>query len=173
MMAGALLTGCGGNDNNSSPSEGTNSTDDGGNSSAPSTTSGDDTGGSGSYCDDLKSAKVTVTALGEAHMTQATFDKLTESVHTIAGEAPSDIQDDWNTIADALDTFNAAMSDAGITFDNLKDLGQPGGPTIDPAKLQAITAAAGALDAHALTAASDNIDKQVKSECGFELSSGG
>jgi len=136
---------------------------------------GDDNGGGsgGGYCDDLQSTKTTVTALGDADISQATFDKLTASVHTIADEAPDDIKDDWNTIADTLDTFNQAMSDAGIDFDNLQKLGQPGGPTIDPAKLQAITAAAGKLDTDAITTASDNINAQVKKECGFELNIGG
>ena len=33
------------------------------------------------------------------------------------------------------------MQEAGITFDNLNKVGQPGGPTLDPAKLQALTTA--------------------------------
>ncbi len=147
LMTVTVLAGCGGGD-------------DGGSSS-------------GSYCDDVQAAKTTVTSLGDADVDQATFDKMTTSVHTIADEAPSDVQDDWNTISDALDTFNTAMTDAGLTFDNIKDLGKPGGPTIDPSKLQAITAAAGKLDTGALTTATDNINKQVKSECGFELNIGG
>jgi hypothetical protein len=135
---------------------------------------GGDSGGSGGgYCDDLKATKTTVTALGDADMNQATFDKLSGDVRTIANEAPSDIKGDWSTIANALDTFNQAMSDAGITFDNLKDLGKAGGPTIDPAKLQAITAAAGKLDADAITTASDNINTEVKSECNIDLNIGG
>jgi ABC-type glycerol-3-phosphate transport system substrate-binding protein len=135
--------------------------------------SGDSGGSGGGYCDDLKGTKTTVTALGDADMTQATFDKLSGDVQTIADEAPSDVKGDWNTIADALQKFNTAMSDAGITFDNLKDLGKAGGPTLDPAKLQAITAAAGALDADAITTASDNINKEVKSECNIDLDIGG
>ena len=136
---------------------------------------GDDDGGGsgGGYCDDLQATKATVTSLGDNDISQATFDDLTSSVHTIADEAPGDIQDDWNTIADTLDTFNQAMSDAGIDFDNIQKLGQPGGPTVDPAKLQAIQEAAGKLDTDAITTASDNINKQVKSECGFELNIGG
>jgi hypothetical protein len=135
---------------------------------------GGDSGGSGGgYCDDLKATKTTVTALGDNDMNQATFDKLSGDVRTIADEAPSDIKGDWSTIANALDTFNQAMSDAGITFDNLKDLGKAGAPSIDPAKLQAIEAAAGKLDADAITTASDNINQEVKSECNIDLNIGG
>jgi hypothetical protein len=134
---------------------------------------GDGGGSSGGYCDDLKATKATVSSLGSNDISQATFDKLASSLHTIADEAPSDISGEWNTLASALDTFTAAMKDAGLTFDNLNSLGQSGGPSIDPAKLQAIESASKALDADAINSASDKINTEVKSECGFVLNIGG
>jgi ABC-type glycerol-3-phosphate transport system substrate-binding protein len=134
---------------------------------------GSDSGGSsGGYCDDLKSTKTTITSLGDADMTQANFEKLTGDLRTIADEAPSDIKGDWGTLADAIDTFTAAMKDAGITFDNLQKINQPGGPTLAPADLTKITDAAGALDADAITKASANIKTEAKSECDVDLDIG-
>lgn len=133
---------------------------------------GDDGGSGGGYCDDLKSTKATITSLGDADLTQATFDKLTDNVHTIADEAPSDITDSWNTVAGALDTFTSALSDAGLSIDDLQKIGQPGVPTPDPAALQALTTASQKLDSDALTAASDKINTEVKSECDLDLDIG-
>jgi ABC-type glycerol-3-phosphate transport system substrate-binding protein len=135
---------------------------------------GGSSGGSGGgYCDDLKSTKATVTSLGDnADLSQATFEKLTASVHTIADEAPSDIKGDWNNVGDALDKVSSALHAAGISFDDLKDLGQAGAPSIDPAKLQALEDASKSLDQDALSASSDKINAEVKSECGFNLGFG-
>jgi hypothetical protein len=178
MMAGALLTGCGGSDNNSGPSQSTNSSDTsaskGGDTTNPSTTSGSDSNGaSGSYCDDLKSAKATVEAFGGANMNQASFDVLTGVLHNIADEAPADVSDDWNTLGDAIDSISLALQKAGISFDDLSKMGQPGGPTLDPADLQALETALQGMDATGLDKASKAIDTEVKNDCGFALGVGG
>lgn len=145
MLAAAMLAGCGG----------------GGDS------------GSGSYCDDLQSTKDTVTSLGSGALTQATFDKLSASVHSIRDEAPSDVKDDWSSVADGLDAFSAALDDAGLTIDDATNLSPADAAKIDPAKVKAITDASTALSSTAMNSATAAINTEVKSECGFELGIGG
>jgi hypothetical protein len=182
-LAGALLTGCGGGDDNSAGSaDSTDTSTTTGDVTPPTTTvttttttddNGDGDGASGDYCNDLKSAKVTVEALGDQTMTQATFDKMTGLLHGIADEAPDSVSDDWHAISDELDAINQAFRAAGVNFDDLAKIGQPGGPTLDPAALQKLSNAMKGLDDQRLTQASTSINNEVKADCGFNLGMGG
>jgi len=127
---------------------------------------------SGNYCGDLKSAKDAVSSLGSGALTQAKFDQLSADLHGIASEAPADVKGDWSTLAQAIDSLKAALDKAGVSLDDLQNLGS-GGATIDPAKLQALAAATKSLDSDALTKATDAIAKEVKTECNLVISSTG
>jgi len=130
-------------------------------------------GSSGSYCDDLKSTKDIVTSLGSGALDQATFDTLSASVHNIRDEAPSDVKEDWSAVAGGLDAFGAALDDAGLSIDDAKTLSPADAAKLDPAKVKAITDASTALSSTAMNSATDAINTEVKSECGFELGIGG
>jgi len=179
-LAGALLTGCGGSsDNSGSPNDSTDtSTSTGGDTTTPPTSSstttdsGDDNGASGDYCDDLKSAKVTVEALGASQMTQASFDKMSGVLQIIASEAPDSVSDDWTTLSHTIDSISQALQSAGISIDDLAKVGQPGGPTIGPAQLQALSAALKGLDESSITQATTAINAEVLKDCGLKLGMG-
>jgi hypothetical protein len=127
---------------------------------------------SGNYCGDLKSAKDAVSSLGNGALTQAKFDELSADLHGIASEAPADVKDDWSTLAQAIDSLKAALDKAGVSLDDLQNLGS-GGATIDPATLQALTEAAKSMDSDAITKSTDAIAKEVKSECNLVIGSTG
>lgn len=146
LLAVAVLGGCGGKDGGSSSS-------------------------SGGYCDDLKSTRASVQGLAATDMTQAKFTALSANIHTIAGEAPSDVKDEWGSLASGIDAFTKALNAAGLTFDDLQSAGTSSGPSIAPAKLEALTTAAHAMSTSAAQS-SDAINKEVHSECGFDLGLG-
>jgi hypothetical protein len=182
-LAGALLTGCGGGDDNGSgPNDSTDtrtstSTDASTPPTSPSTPTsddnGDDNGASGDYCSDLKQAKVTVEALGDDTITQESFDKLAGVMHVIAAEAPDSVSDDWNTLGDAITSISQALQASGLNLDDLSKIGQPGVPTPDPATLQKLTTALQSINEQGITQASTAINAEVLADCGFKLGMGG
>lgn len=143
VMTLTVLTGCGG--------------DNGGSS------------GSGSYCDDLQSAKDSFIGLIDNQITQDTFDQLRAALHTLAAEAPSGAKDDWSTFSHAVDTFSAALDNAGLTMDDLRDMGagqMPGGTD-----MQTAMRAARSLDSVAVSNAQSAIFRNARSECHIDLNS--
>lgn len=148
ILFAASLTACGGSS-------------DGGSSSS-----------SGGYCDDIQNAKSAVDSADFQNLTDATFQDLLDQINTVKDEAPSDIQDDWATVADTLDQFNTALHDAGLTFDDLSSISAGNLPDgVDPAKLQDLATKLQSLNSDAVTTAQDNITSEVKSECGIDLNS--
>jgi len=130
---------------------------------------GDDNAASGGgYCDDLAAAKASVADIGDENMSQASFDKLTASLETIADEAPSDIKDDWNTVASTIDGYSQALKDAGVSLDSI----QQDMANLDAGDLQKLTTAVQGLSAEEFTTATTNINEEVKSECDLTLDLG-
>lgn len=125
----------------------------------------------GSYCDDIKTASNQLSGLGSgSSFTAGKFDAVNTAVHKIADEAPSTIKSQWTIVADQFDALIKAISDAGLSMDDFGKLSQGGTPpSIDPAKLTALTNALKNFDAQGLSAATSKIQTQVKSDCNFDL----
>lgn len=129
----------------------------------------DNSNSSGSYCDDISNVKDSIQGLQGDDLTQAKFDQLTADLKGIANEAPADVQDDWQTMEDAITTLNTALDKAGVSLDDLKNLGSSGAPTLDPAKLQELAAAAQSLSSSELESAQKAIQTQVKDDCNIDI----
>ncbi|HSS67701.1 MAG TPA: hypothetical protein VLK34_04065 [Nocardioidaceae bacterium] len=147
LLAGSL-TACGGGDSNS--------------------------GSGGSYCDQVKSLKDTVNSLDFTALDDAGFSDFQDSLDGIEASAPSDIKGDWTTLNAAVDQLKGILADAGLTFDDLKAIqadpsNLPDG--VDIAKLQALAQKLNDFAADSdFKTASDNIQANVKSECGIDIS---
>src|SRR6478735_1785604 len=83
----------------------------------------DPPGGSGGYCDDLQQAKDDFTGLLDNQIGQDTFVELRDALPELQAEAPAAIQDDWTTFNNAIQEFSDAMDKAGLTMDDMRDMG--------------------------------------------------
>ena len=129
----------------------------------------------GGYCKDLKAANATFDTFSSS---SPNFDKLDDAfktLHKLAGEAPSAVDDDWKTLDGALSSMEKALSDAGLKASDLSKItaGQlPDGMTA--AQLQAavpkLQTAFSGMDTAKVKSATDAIEKHAKSVCNVNLS---
>jgi hypothetical protein len=134
----------------------------------------DSSGSSSDYCKGLKAAKADFTSFDSS---TPDFDKLGDAIdtfHELAGDAPSEVADDWKTLDGALTTMEQGLEDLGL---KLEDLGAivkgevPEGMTADElaAIVPKLQEKFSALGGDKLTKATDAIEKHAKSECNVDL----
>ena len=140
-LAATALTGCGGDNGNSS---------------------------SGNYCDDLAAAKSSYIGLMENAISQATFDKLLGDLHTLRDEAPSSVKDDWAAFSTAADEFNTALHNDGMTLDDVAKMQTSKHMEEGPA-MDAVMKAAGALSSLRIAHAEGNIALEAQKDCKISL----
>ena len=144
VLGAGLLTGCGGGDSGESSS---------------------------SYCDDLKSAQEEFSAFDSDNPDMADLDKAMDRMHQLADEAPDAVKEDWDTLDGALQDFQTALEDAGLTMDDLAKMQSGEMPeNFDPAKLQELAPKLQSLGDQDFQAAADNLEKHAKDECDVDLS---
>jgi hypothetical protein len=125
-------------------------------------------GSGGDYCSDLKAAKKEVDAVKGGDFSD--LEKTTDAMHKLAGEAPDEIKDDWETLVAGIDKLVAALKKAGLDDDDMATLqsGQiPDG--VDMAALQSLMTEIQSLDTDEFQKAGDNINKHAKDECDVDL----
>ncbi|HET6167058.1 MAG TPA: hypothetical protein VFE07_09535 [Marmoricola sp.] len=135
---------------------------------------GDNNSAGGGYCKDLKSAKDTFDSFNSS---SPNFDKLDEAfktLHKLADEAPSTVDDDWKTLDGALTTMEKALSDAGLKATDLGKItaGQlPEGMTAEQlqAAVPKLQSAFSSFDSDKVKTATDAIEKHAKSVCKVSL----
>lgn len=152
VLAASLVAGCGG------------SGDDGKGSSS-----------SGSYCNDLKKAKDTFDTVGGSTPDLNNFDDAIATLHKLADEAPSAVDEDWKALDDALTAMEKALSDAGLKASDLGKItaGQlPDGMTAEElqAAVPKLQTAFSGMDTEKVKNATDDIEKHAKSACNVSLS---
>lgn len=145
IMTMTVVTGCGGDDNGSP-------------------------GGTGGYCVDLQTAKESFLGLLDNQIGQDTFEQLRTSLHTLTGEAPAAIRDEWTTFSTAVDRFAVALDKAGLTMDDMRDMGT--GEMSGGTDMQTAMDAAAALGSAAVSTAESRIAAHALKECKIDLNSG-
>lgn len=86
----------------------------------------------------------------------------------LAGQAPSDLRDEWRTVVDAVEGLSDALDEAGVdpaTYDR----DSPPADVTD-AQRDAIDAAASELSSDATVTAFEGVQQQAKDVCGTPLS---
>lgn len=129
-------------------------------------------GGSGGadsdYCKDLKKAKASFTDVsgGDFGKIDAAFGTL----HKLADEAPSDIEDDWKKLDGAITTVEKALKEAGVSFADLGKIQQGEIPEgIDASKLQGLATQMSKLSGAEFDKASKAIETHAKKTCKVDL----
>jgi len=160
-VAGAVvvlfsLVGCGGDSGE----------DSGAASSAPESTASS----TEDYCSSLEDAKAEFESFGQAG--SAGFEESLSTLRGIAEQAPEEVAPQWETMVGFLDGFEQAVTDAGLTLEQLEQIQQnpqslPEG--VDPAKLQELITTVQGLGAAEVEQASKAINKHAKAECGITL----
>ena len=135
---------------------------------------GEDKDASGSssseYCKDLRTAKADFGSLDSTSPDFSRFDEALKTFHTLADEAPPEVEAEWNTLDGALTSLEQALADAGLT---MEDLGKISSGQLPPGVTQEdLAALAPKLQStfdEDVEKASDAIVKHAKSECGVDL----
>jgi len=120
------------------------------------------------YCSDVQDAKDSFDALLNNQIDQQAFEDLGVQLKAIAGEAPASIKAKWLTVSTAVDDFRAALDDAGLTMEDMHDMGS--GPMSGGAAMERAMNAAAALGAASFSTAQSAVARNVQSECNFSLS---
>ncbi len=79
-------------------------------------------GGDDAYCDRLEEARDSIEDVDTATLDQETFDDITSQLNDLSEEAPSDVEDQYQTVIDGFDEIAALFEEAGISFDDLDSL---------------------------------------------------
>jgi hypothetical protein len=133
---------------------------------------GSKSGASGNYCSDLKTDKTYFESLSGSNADLSKLGDVFTRMHSLAGEAPSNVSADWKTLDGALTTLQQALASAGIKPSDLAAMQNGQVPKgADLSKLQALAPKLQALDSSAVTQAGNRITADAKSSCGVDLSS--
>lgn len=133
---------------------------------------GSSSSSSATYCNDVKAASNQFKGLSTADLANGNLADLFAAVHKIAGEAPSDIKASWTVLDTKFGALKAAMAKAGVSLDDFGKLTRGDTSGIDPTKLAALATFFKNFDTAGIDTATKKITPEVKSECGFDLSSG-
>lgn len=125
-------------------------------------------GGGGDYCKDLKEAQSTF-----ADVSSNDFDALDSAIktfHTLADEAPSDIDAEWKTLDGAFVKIEDGLADAGIKMSDIKEMQAGKIPEgADVSKLTALASSFNDISSDKVLDAQKAIEKHAKDECDVEL----
>lgn len=131
---------------------------------------GSDDGPDSEYCKDLKSASTQFDSLSSNDVSK--LDEAFKTFHTLAGEAPADVKDDWATLDKGIKSVEDALKKAGLKFSDFAALQQGKMPEgVDVAKLQGLAKEFQKLDSAEFDKASKNIEKHAKDVCKVNLTS--
>ena len=131
---------------------------------------GSDDGPDSEYCKDLKSASTQFDSLSSNDVSK--LDEAFKTFHTLAGEAPTDVKDDWATLDKGIKSVEDALKKAGLKFSDFASLQQGKMPEgVDVAKLQGLATEFQKLDSAEFDKASKAIEKHAKDVCKVNLTS--
>jgi hypothetical protein len=128
---------------------------------------------SSAYCKDLKSDKAYFDTFSSSSPDFSKLDEALKRFHSLAGEAPDDVADDWKVIDNAFGTVEKALEDAGVKLSDLPKMLQgqiP--PGADPQKLAALGPKLQALSGAKFDKAGKAIEKHAKDTCNVKLGLG-
>ena len=89
------------------------------------------------------------------------------TLHALAGKAPDDLTDEWQTFLGALDAFAATLHEVGVESGDFVG-GQPP-PTLSAADRARVAAAASELSDADVVEAANGIEQQAKDVCKLQL----
>jgi hypothetical protein len=130
---------------------------------------GSDDGPDSEYCKDLKAARTQVTSITSNDVSK--LDQAFEDFHTLAGEAPGEVKDDWKVLDGGMRNFEKALKDAGMEPSDFAELQQgkmPEGVNVD--KLRGLATEVQKMSAPEFSKANDAVVKHAKDVCKIDIS---
>ena len=130
---------------------------------------GSDDGPDSEYCKDLKAARTQIDSVASSDVSK--HDKAFEEFHTLAGEAPAEVKDDWKILDDGMKEFEAALKDAGMEvsdFAELQNGRMPEGVDVD--KLRDLATQVQKFAGPEFKKANEAVTKHAKDVCKINLS---
>jgi hypothetical protein len=142
----------------------------------PTTAASNGSSGGGSdpasaYCTALKGAKDKFKTLDLTGLDDDQFKQVTDEFDALGAAAPADVKADWATVSSALKHIYQILADAGLSFNDLQNLGSgqlPKGVSAqEMAKLgKQLTKS---MQGSGFQAAAARISAEAKAECGVSL----
>jgi hypothetical protein len=182
VLMAASLTACGGaSKTDSAGGTAKSTTSDTKSATTPTTASSNGAGSSASpgggsdpasaYCTALKGAKDKFKTLNLTGLNDNQFKQVTDEFDALGAAAPAAVKADWATVSGALKQVYQILANAGLSFNDLQNLGSghlPKGVTAqDMAKLgKQLTAS---MQGSGFQAAATRITAEAKAECGVSL----
>jgi hypothetical protein len=143
LMLASTLTACGGGD-------------------------GGNDGEDGDYCKDAQKASSSFEAFAKGDITKV--ESIFATVHTLAEEAPGDVEKDWKTLDDVILAIEKAFKGAGLKLSDLDDVQKGQVPEgADPSRLQSLPKDFQKLSDADYTGAAKRIDAHAKKVCKVTL----
>ena len=130
---------------------------------------GSNDGPDSEYCKDLKAASTQFDTLESSDVSK--LDEAFKTFHSLADEAPTEVEDDWKTLDDGITSVEKALDDAGLKFSDFAALQEGKMPEgVDVEKLQGLATEFQKLNSSEFDKASKAIEKHAKDECKVDLS---
>jgi hypothetical protein len=125
---------------------------------------------SGDYCRALKADKAYFQGFDSRRPDLTRLDDMFARLHSLAATAPAGVASDWKTVDRTVTTIQVALSDAGLKPDDLALMQKgkvPDGVDLD--KLADLAPKMAELSGTEVTDAADEIARDAKASCGFDL----
>jgi hypothetical protein len=120
------------------------------------------------YCEDMKKADKDFSAMGSGDFAQ--LEKAFKTFHTLADEAPSEVEADWKVLDSAITAMEKGFEEAGIDFSDLSELQNGKVPEgVDTKKLTELSATMSKFSGPKFEKASNDIAKHAKEECNVDI----
>lgn len=118
------------------------------------------------YCGTLRDHRAKLSQMINGGSPTALIDNLT-LLKKIAGRAPSDLTDEWQTFLNAIEGLDQALHDADVDAAEFRDGRPPAGLT--PAQREEIADAATQLASPQVVSAADGIVQEARDVCHLDL----
>ena len=130
---------------------------------------GSNDGPDSEYCKDLKSASTQFDSLQGSDVSK--LDEAFKTFHTLADEAPAEVEAEWKTLDGGITQIETALKQAGLEFEDFEQLQQGKMPEgVDVAKLEGLAKEFQKLNSKEFDNASKAIEKHAKDVCEVDLS---
>jgi hypothetical protein len=127
-------------------------------------------GGTEEYCNSLEDATSQFDSLEGG--SPEDFGDAVATFRELGDDAPDEVSEDWEVLNKTFDDMEAALEDAGLSFDDLGTLTSGELPEgVDPADVESLSATFEEMNSDAVQQAGDDIEAHAQEECDIDLSS--
>lgn len=120
------------------------------------------------YCDELEDVNEQVSEFQDGDF--SSIEEVSAVFSDLGDKAPSEVEDDWATMEEAITLLEEGLDEVGLTMDDLEALSEGDIPeNFDMTKMQEFGEKMEELDDPRFDEAGDNIAEHAEAECGIDL----